>query len=392
MEKNTLNHFIRNEKEEKLAARIDKLAEKCTERAEQHDREGSFPFDNFEDLKQAGYLKLTVPKEFGGDEISLYELVMAQERLARGDGSTALAVGWHMGLVYNLRSSDAWPESVFEQFCKDVVRDGAMINSFASEPATGSPSRGGKPETTAVPTEGGYRITGRKTFSTMSPILDRFIVTAGIEGEDRVGEFLVYKTKEVSVDETWDTLGMRATGSHDIVLDGVFVPEQNLLDERETGGRKKKRGGGGNGWMLHIPACYSGIALAARDFAVDFAKTYKPNSLPGPIADLPNVQTHIGNIESKLMTARTVLYAVAERWDRDEEGRAQIGPELAHAKTVVTNTALEIVDIAMRITGGASLSKKLPLERLYRDVRAGLHNPPMDDIVIKMLAGRALKE
>src|ERR1700730_11238999 len=165
-----IDFYIRNDREKQLVILADTLAKQFALRAEQHDREGTFPFDNFEDLRKAGYLKLTVPKQYGGDELSLYEFLLVQERLARGDGSTALSVGWHLGIVLNLRNTQAWPESVFEQFCHDVVEKGAMINNFASEPATGSPSRGGMPETTAEKTENGWVITGRKTYSTISTI------------------------------------------------------------------------------------------------------------------------------------------------------------------------------------------------------------------------------
>ncbi|GAA3402253.1 acyl-CoA dehydrogenase family protein [Paenibacillus hodogayensis] len=381
---------IRNEREAALAAKCDRLAAVFAERAQRHDAEASFPFDNFADLREAGYLKLTVPREYGGDEATLHEMVLGQERLARGDGSTALAVGWHVGTVLQLRGTRAWPETLFAAFCREVVAGGAMINSFASEPATGSPSRGGKPETTATRVPGGWRIRGRKTYSTLSPILNQFTVKAGIAGEDKTGEFLVHKGPGVSIEETWDTIGMRATGSHDVLLDDVFVPADHCLSERAAWAGKRQDD---SGWMLHIPACYIGIAWAARDFALQFASRYKPNSLTEPIAELPHIRQQIGLIEAELLTARTLLYAVADRWDASPAAeRPALKHELGLAKYVVVNAALKIVDGAMRIVGGASLSRKLPLERMYRDVRAGLHNPPMDDAVLTSLARRALEE
>jgi len=235
---------------------------------------------------------------------------------------------------------------------------------------------------------GGWRIRGRKTYSTLSPILNQFTVKAGIAGEDKIGEFFVRKGPGVSIEETWDTLGMRATGSHDVVLDDVFVPEDHCLSEGAAWASKKRDDGG---WMLHIPACYIGIAWAARDFALQFAREYKPNSLTAPIAELPHIQRQIGLIEADLMTARTLLYAVADRWDASSaDGRLTLKQELGLAKVVAVEAAMRIVDGAMRIVGGASLSRKLPLERMYRDVRAGLHNPPMEDAVLAGLARRAL--
>ncbi|CAM4045718.1 acyl-CoA dehydrogenase family protein [Cohnella lubricantis] len=380
-----IDQFVRNEEERARANRVEALAARFAERAAAHDKEGSFPFENYADLRNAGYLKLTVPKAYGGDEISLYEMVLLQERLAYGDGSTALGVGWHLGQMLHLRTVKRWPEELFAELCRDTVADGAMINAFASEAGSGSPSRGGKPETTAISADGGWRITGRKTFSTLSPILDRFTVSAYIPEEDTVADFLVRRSEQVTVVETWDTLGMRGTGSHDVVLDGAWTDQRMRLP-----GKGQDDGGG---WLLHIPACYSGIALAARDFALEFARGYRPNHLAGPIAELPAVRQMFGEIEVELRSSRQLLYSAAEHWDLASMGqRPALKPELALAKYVVTNNALRVVDLAMRIVGGASLSRKLPLERYYRDVRAGLHNPPMDSSVLQMLAAEALGE
>lgn len=379
-----IDPYIRNEEERTRADRVSALAARFAERAERHDREGSFPFENFAELRDAGYLKLTVPRSFGGDEISLYELVQVQERLAYGDGSTALAVGWHIGQVLHLRTIRNWPEDLFADLCRSVVTDGAMINTFASEAASGSPSRGGKPETTAVRADDGWRITGRKTFSTLSPILDRFVVSAYLPEENETANFLVRRSDRVTVVETWDTIGMRATGSHDVVLDGAWTgPDMRLTGKGEDDG---------GGWLLHIPATYLGVAWAARDFALDYARDYRPNHLAEPIAALPAVRQMLGEIEVELRTARTLLYTAADRWDRETTSRPSLKPELGLAKYVATNGALRIVDLAMRIVGGASLSRRLPLERYYRDVRAGLHNPPMDSTVIQTLASAALSE
>ena len=382
------DHYLRNEAERVRAAKAEELAAVFAQRAADHDRSGTFPFENFADLREAGCLKWTVPAEFGGDGISLYELVALQERIAYGDGSTGLALGWHLGMVLHFRESGRWPEERFAELCRDVVGGGAMINSFASEPASGSPSRGGRPDTRAVRTDGGWLITGRKTYSTLSPILDRFIVTAWIEEEGAVEEFLVFREGGgIRIEETWDTLGMRATGSHDVVLEQVFVPDRYRL------GRSAGRGvDDGGGWLLHIPACYIGIARAARDAALRFARGYKPSSVNVPIAELANVQYAIGRMEAELRTARSLLYAVAERWDREPENRGAMRPDLGLAKYVATNSAIRVVDQAMRIVGGASLSRSMPLERYYRDVRAGLHNPPMDDNVLRLLAADALAD
>jgi alkylation response protein AidB-like acyl-CoA dehydrogenase len=387
----TARWFVRSAAEAERLAQVAELARRFAERAPKHDAEASFPHENIADLRELGYVRWTVPRVYGGEEISLYEMLLYQEQLARGDGSTALAIGWHVGMILNLRLSGAFPPDVFAELCQSVVERGSLINSCATEPATGSPSRGGRPQTTARKVDGGWRITGRKTFSTLSPALDWILVTAGIDGSPDVGEFLV-RGNDVEIVETWNVLGMRATGSHDIVLRDVFVPDRYLIS-RLAPGQRSPRNSDGGGWLLHIPACYLGIALAARDFAVHYAATYQPNSLSHPIAQLPHIQAKLGEMELKLLSARTLMYDMARRYDEaTPDGRTALRPQLGAVKTFATNTALEVVDLAMRVVGARSLWKDVVLERLYRDVRAGLHNPPMDDAVLASLAEAAISE
>lgn len=388
---NSTTWFLRNEDEKSRHETIASLSRAFAKTARQYDESGEFPHAHIEALRKSGYVGWTVPKEYGGLEISLYEMLLHQEQLARGDGSTALAIGWHVGIVLSLRASRAFPEDIFKEICETAVKNGSLINSCASEPATGSPSRGGRPQTTAERVSGGYKINGRKTFSTLSPALDWVIVTAGIEDSPQIGEFLV-RGKDIRIVETWNMVGMRGTGSHDIVLEDVFVPDHFLISAQEPG-TKSKRNADGGGWQLHIPACYLGVALAARDFAAHYAGTYQPNSLPHPIAKVDHVAEKLGQMELKLLTARTLMYDLARRWDEaSPEERLTLRPQLGAVKTLATNSAIEVVDLAMRVVGARSLSRDLVLERLYRDVRAGLHNPPMDDVTFKLLAQSAVDE
>ena len=387
----TINFFIENEFQRKLLEKAEELANIFSNRAEKHDREGSFPFENFRDLKEANFLTLTIPKQYGGEEISLYSYLLLIERLGRGDASTALGLGWHLGILMNLYQTNAWSEEDYRRICEKVVREGALINAISSEPETGSPSRGGKPQTTATLQKDKWVISGRKTWSTLSPALDYFIVSASIVGTEDVGAFIVPKdTRGIEIEETWDSLGMRGTGSHDVVLKEVAVAEDAIVERRKWGTPSTKSGDGG--WLLHIAACYIGVAYAARDYALQFAREYQPNSLQHPIAQLPAVKEKIGKIELKLYTARTLLYSIAKKWDGNPELRQELKAELAATKYVATNLAVEIIDLAMRIVGGRSLLKKYPLERYYRDVRAGLHNPPMDDVTLSWLASKAIEE
>ncbi len=350
--------------------------------------DGAFPYENFKDLQEIGYPALTVPKEDGGAGISLDELLTYQQIIAQADGSTALSIGWHMGIMKHLGESRPWSENVYTKVIKDVIENGALLNNAATEPATGSPTRGGKPETTAVKTDGGWIITGRKTFTTLSPILTYFVVSASIDGTDDVGNFLVKHDLEgVNVEETWDSIAMRGSGSHDLVLEEVRLDKEDLVEI--TSNQKRKP----TGWLLHIPACYLGIAQAAQKDAVAFATSYSPNSIKGTISELPNVKQKLGDLELLLLESQYFLHAVAEKWDNsDEEIRNSMGPELGAVKLSVTNKAVQGVDLAMRVVGAQSLKLRNNFERYYRDVRAGLHNPPMDDMTIMQLADKSIRE
>lgn len=389
---NALAPFIHNDTQRDRVKSALELAEVFASRAEKYDRENSFPFENFNDLKQAGFHKLTIPREWGGEQITLYEFVLIQETLAAGCASTALGLGWHLGLLMNLRETGAWSADKFETVCKEVVEQGKWMNSCSTEPTTGSPSRGRRHETTAVRTENGWVINGHKTWSTLSPLLDIFLITAAIDGSDDLGEFYVPRgTPGLTVEETWDSIGMRATGSHDVLLKNVELPADALMG-RHTYGQPSPKSKDGGGWLLHIPACYLGVAAAARTFAVSFAKHYHPQGMEQPISGIPGVRDRLGEVETSLYAARAALYQAAARWDVQTENRHTLRPLFGAAKLIATNQAIHIVDMAMRVVGGRSMLRSYPLERYYRDIRGGLHNPPMDDAVRQSMAAFALDD
>lgn len=385
---NELYHLIvRTERERELYEQARHLAGRFAARAANYDEQAEFPFADFADLKEVGFLSFTVPTEYGGQGASLYELVLVQEVLAQGSGATALSFGWHASILMRLFLLRRWPQSMLTRLAKEVTEHHVLINSAHSERATGSPARGGKPETSAVLRDGRWVLRGRKAFASLAPALDYVLISATIEDSGQVGEFLVpMASPGVRIEPAWNTLGMRATRSDDLILDGVEIEPEALVEmlEKPTGAVPAQ------GWLLHVPACYLGIAIAARHEAIRFAQTYQPNTLSQPIASTPEVQRKIAEMEWRLVHARHFLYTIADLWDRYPDKRSEMKEELATAKLVATNTALEVVDWAMRIVGGQSLFADNPLGRYYRDVRAGLHNPPADDLTLAWLVKRVL--
>lgn len=381
-----INLYIKTEKQQQWINRLEELEDKFKSKSADIDENSIFPKENVEDLLKLGYASLTLPESYGGKGFSVYDMVLSQEILASFDANTALSVGWSLGVVGELYEKKLWTQERLDFFATEVL-NGALINRSVSEAQTGSPTRGGRPGTTAIKKGNSWVLNGRKIFTTASPVLSYFLTSAWIEEEERIGFFLIPRdTEGLSIEETWDVVSMRGTSSNDLVLSNVTVHKSNLVELPEFAS-----GGKINGWLLHIPATYLGIAQAARDYAVHFANTHSPNSLNGSIAQLPNVQQLLGEIDLELTKARLVIYGVASSYD-NESTKELLTNEVSVAKHIVTNSAITIVDKAMRLVGAKSLQRTNPLQRYYRDIRAGLHNPPMDDMTIKKLALTALEE
>jgi len=378
--------FIKTERQHYWLEQLATIAEPIKSEAVAVDEQSRFPFEAHKLLLQIGYPKLTLPKEYGGEGLSVYDMILVQETLASYDENASLSLGWTLGVVGEIYDKKLWTDDILQAFALEVQK-GAIINRAVSELATGSPTRGGRPGTTAVSTDNGWLLNGRKIFTTASPVLDYFLTSAWIEEKGQIGFFLIHKdVTGLSIVENWEMSAMRGTSSHDLVLENVVVPKNYLVElpNHPSGGKI-------NGWILHIPATYLGIAQAARDYALHFANHHQPNSLNAPISTLPNVQQLLGDIELKLHQARFVLYGVAEAYD-DPARRTTLTNEMAVAKHTVTNLAIDIVDKAMRVVGAKSLQLTNPLQRYYRNVRAGLHNPPMDDMTIIKLATAAIEQ
>jgi alkylation response protein AidB-like acyl-CoA dehydrogenase len=375
--------------------RADELAAIFAERSPHHDRVGTIPFENYDDLRAAGFHLLTVPQEHGGWGASLLEATQVIERLARGDGATTLVFGMHVQVLGSLSEHRPWDERWFESFAREVVDHGALINSCATEPELGSPSRGGLPATRARRDGDGWRISGHKTFASGAPVLTHVLIPAVLEGEPAgtVGVFLVRTDRSgLRVEPTWDVMGMRATASHDLLLEAVAVESADLVQRREPGADDPGRVSGGAWFGMVVAATYLGIAEAARDAAIAFARERRPTALEGrSIATLDPIQRLTGACESQLLTARALLYATATAWREQPQDRPRLMSHVGLCKAVATTHAVEATDLALRIVGGQSMSRRLPLERLFRDVRAGLFHPPTEDVAFANL-GRALLE
>ncbi|MGH2509365.1 MAG: acyl-CoA dehydrogenase, partial [Ktedonobacteraceae bacterium] len=316
---------------------------------------------------------------------------------AQGCPSTALVTTMHLSFLGRIAAGHASISPTFERICRAVVEQGALINSAVSEPATGSPSRGGRLTTTARrQADGSWLLNGRKTYSTGSVVMRFFLVGCSIEDDAPAaanlpllsaarGNMLVPREiPGVRIEETWNSLGMRLSASHDLILENVHLEAEALTDLLDIPNEVLAI------WGLPLAALYLGIAQGARNEAVRFAKSRRPNSLNQSIASVPHIQEKVAKMDLALLQSEAVLFGIAEQIVRDPASIPV--SQLAVAKYLATNYAVEVTDLAMRLVGGAALSLNVPLQRYYRDARAGFNNPPMDDVTLAMLSKQAFGE
>ena len=358
-------------------------------------------------LVSAGLHRLTVPVAQGGLGASMLEAAEVLAALGAVDGSTALGFAMHVQVVGAASQSESWPAPLLDRFYSAIVDDGALVNAAATEEGGGSPARGAIPGTTAVPDQGagiGWRLTGEKTWTTWLPALRLALVSARIvegrtpgpgiaaPGESpSVGVFLVdLDSPGVTRLDAFKSMGMRASASGRLVLDAVQVPADALIVRRPVS-LPDPRGPAPGAWFaLAVAATYLGVGEGARTRVTQWALDRRPGDGSTAVADIPSVQVRLGRLDADLRTARIVLFDVARRWSlaTDASTRQAVLPDLALAKVIATNAAVTATDGALRIAGGPGYLAG-PLERAARDARAGLINPPLDDLALAGFA-RAL--
>jgi alkylation response protein AidB-like acyl-CoA dehydrogenase len=347
-----------------------------------HDREASFPSANFEALREAGLLALTAPRRLGGLEADLPTALKVVSAVARGEPATALVLVMQYLFHASVEGRSGWPEHLKQRVIGEAITDGALINALRVEPDLGTPARGGRPGTLARRTPEGWRISGRKIYSTGSTALTWFVVWArSDDAEPLVGGWLVRAdTPGITIEETWDHLGLRASASHDIVFDDVLVPLDHALDPQPVGAPPPYPASFAAWSAVLTAAIYDAQARAARDWLVDFLAHRKPANLGAALSTLPRFQEAVGDIDGLLLSNRVLLDTAA----RGEVG----GVEASLVKHLVTENAISAVEKALKLTGNPGLTRHNPLERHHRDVLCGRVHTPQSDVVLTS-AGKA---
>jgi alkylation response protein AidB-like acyl-CoA dehydrogenase len=360
------------------------LAAEFGERAAEVDREGRFPHENIARLKETGYLQLPVPEDLGGGGADLETVCRAQSILAGGCASTALAANMHLFGLGAAAEALAGGEDEARMVLQ-LASTGIVIGGSFTDAATGLNVRASS--TPAERVEGGFVVHGRKAFCSLAPALDVFYGTAGMTDGSGLLLFAIGRDAPgLSFVDTWDTMAMRGTGSWDVIFDQVFVPEfmaqvGTPWDEWNAGSERML-----SWFSCTVASVYLGIAEAAATFASSLLANRTLGGMSYPLSRQPGIIFGAGEVDALLRPARALL----EHTIRRRRDGVLPAHEVVAVKYCVTNAAVAAVEKSFRMVGGSGLYRRLPIERMFRDVQAGPLHPPTNDLAIEGLGRAAL--
>jgi alkylation response protein AidB-like acyl-CoA dehydrogenase len=362
-------------------------------RAPAYDRENRFFTEDFQELRESGYLLLAIPEELGGGGRSLAEVVREQRRLGYYAAPTALAVNMH--LYWTGVAADLWRAG--DKSLLWLLEEAAHGEIFAAGHAeSGNDIPVLLSTTKAERVEGGYRFTGRKSFGSLSPVW----TFLGLHGMDTSGPtpkvvhaFLPRDTEGFRIEETWDVMGMRATRSDDTVLEGTFIPDRYVSRIIPAGAA------GVDLFVLAIFAwallgfgnIYYGLAQRALDLTVASMKTKRSIALSRTMAYHAEVQHRIAEMGLAMEPIGPHLERIAEDWCSGVQHGAAWPAKIVSAKYHAVESAWKVVDLALELGGGFGIFRRSGLEQIFRDARLGRIHPANSlfthELVAKTLLG-----
>jgi alkylation response protein AidB-like acyl-CoA dehydrogenase len=361
--------------ESKWISLAEQLGKDFGTRAAEHDRDDSFVAENYAKLREHRAFGAAVPAELEGGGASHAEVCAMIRALARECGSTALAYSMHSHLVSTLaylwRAGNRGPEGLLKRIATENL---ILVSTGASDWLAGSG--------TLEKVEGGFRLTGKKIFGSGVPMGD-LLMTMGVYDDPKDGPTVYHfplplKAEGVTVLDTWKTLGMRGTGSHDIEIKGAFLPDQVMQGVRRPSGK----------WhpffhavcLVALPLVYSayvGVAESARKIALELAARRKRDPLLPLIA---------GELDNHLVGAQLGLESMIAMTASEKPGPATTAAVSCRRALVVTNL-LGVADKALELAGGAGFYRAQGLERCFRDLQGARYHP-IPEKAQTLLAGR----
>jgi alkylation response protein AidB-like acyl-CoA dehydrogenase len=356
----------------------DEMLARFDERAPVYDRENRFFTEDLDDLRASGYLLAAVPVELGGSGLRLNEVMRLQRRLAYHAPATAIAVNMHLywtGLAADLARFG-------DDRCAFILREAADGHVFAAgHGEAGNDLALFASTTKAERVDGGWTITGRKVFGSLSPVWTYLgfhaMDTSDPTAPRVIHGFLPRDASGYRIERTWDAMGMRATSSDDTVLDGAFVSDELVPVVVPMGAA------GADLFHLALMAwgllgfgnVYTGAARRAYDIVVTSAKTRTSIGLTRTQAHHPEVQRGVAEMRMALEATEAYLGAVCDEWSAGVDHGTDWPLKIVAAKHFAVTRAFEVVDTALDLTGGSGVFKRSRIEQLFRDVRLGRIHP-----------------
>ena len=340
-----------------------------------YDRQASFPFENFADFRANGLLAACVPERYGGGGATFADYVRVSEEIGRHCGATALTFNMHnatmlwCGEVADLLDMTPAERDRHEKIRTEMFRgvvEGGMIHS---QPFSEGLARGATTgfATRAVPVDGGWRVTGRKIFASLSGAADFYNVTCMVPGEDEIRLLGVSAHADgVSIVDDWDPLGMRGTVSRTLLMSDVFVPAANEWMPPGAYNQAALR----YPWLfLSLCPAYLGLTGGILDTVAAYLRGDMPGQTTGARRDHPIKQQGWAQMQLRHEQARALLYHAIDNAVIDPSETEMITGWAA--SVTVMEHAAEVASTAIRVCGGQAMLKHLPLERMYRDARLG---------------------
>lgn len=382
---------------------IQSLKEKFRERARKNDKENSFPTENFSLIKEHNLLAILIPEKFGGYGANFFEYQQCLTEMAKGCAATASAFNMHnivIGSLAGLKFDELLPIHqkrilpFIEKIFSWVVNNKTVFAAATTEPGIGA--RFSQTKTYFLRTDTGYLLDGKKSFVTMAEYADYYIVLAN--QKDKIGSgdfsgltyFLIERTTPgVEIHKTWDTLGMRATGSEEVSFKEVHLPFESVFMGREGFALNKvmREPQWITGGYLGV---YLGIMEAAYEFTCRFIKERSDYTQTTGLAFQPLVQAKIGQMTTLLHSARLAVSAAAKAIDL-EPGKEATNQSIYAAKYIVGEYAPLLTSLAIKVCGGSAIHKRFDLERYHRDACCGALMPAVSDMCQLYLGKSALE-
>jgi len=367
-------------------------------KAQQIDAEGRFPREHFRALAENDLLGLPVREELGGHGADVLTTTLVTEELARNCGSTALCYHMHISAA-SLIAALAKGDQV-DRFVLPILR-GEHITTYAiSEPGSGS--RWWHMETHATKEPGGYIIDSFKSYATSAGEADSYVLPVRASGESAPHElsmFIVdHDIENVKPVGTWSAMGMRGTCSTPVHFDNIFVPDSNRLGE-DCFGFPLLMAYGLPIYHVGLASVYLGIAQAALDFAVSHVTKRVHADTGLPLAQVESIQRYVAEMKLHLDQTRQFIYSVARYVDEMSEKNTDMVDiiddstfleTLAEVKVIACGAANDVTQTAIQVCGGTGYSKAYPVERYFRDARAGSIMGPNDDMLRVLIGQRVL--